>query len=108
MLSTINLSFSRLFGENLGFPKFVTREAEERPLVTQMVRSLMFGAGTASAGAEVERWVLVSFKGNEVEVISVTNDDEEIERNLDELDFEEAGSGLEGVLEGGRGSFKIF
>ena len=71
--------------------------------MTELVRSLIFGAGT-----DVERWVLVSFRGTEVELVSLTNDEEEIEGNLDELDFAEAGGGVEGVLEGGRRSFKIF
>ena len=46
-----------------------------------MVRSLV------QAGSNVERWVLVSIKDPEVNVVSITNDHEELETSLDELKY---------------------
>ena len=82
---------------------FVTRGmVEELPLVREMVKSLV------KAGSKVNRWVLVSIKDPEVEVVSVTNDHEELERNLDELTYGGGGDVQEQVLKGGRNSFKTF
>ena len=82
---------------------FVTRGmVEELPLVKEMVKSLV------QAGSKVNRWVLVSIKDPEVEVVSVTNDHEELERNLDELTYGGGGDVQEQVLKGGRNSFKTF
>ena len=76
---------------------FVTRGmVEELPLVKEMVKSLV------KAGSKVNRWVLVSIKDPEVEVVSVTNDHEELERNLDELTYGGGGDVQEQVLKGGR------
>ena len=80
---------------------FVTRGmVEELPLVREMVKSL------EKAGSKVNRWVLVSIKDPEVEVVSVTNDHEELERNLDELEYGGGGDLQEQILKGGRNSFK--
>ena len=82
---------------------FVTRGmVDELPLVREMVRSLV------QAGSNVNRWVLVSIKDPEVEVISVTNDHEEIEESLDELNYGGGGDLQEQVLKGNRKSFKTF
>ena len=81
---------------------FVTRGmVEELPLVQEMVKELV------QAGSKVNRWVLVSIKDPEVEIASVTNDHEELERSLDELDYGGGGDLKEQVLKGGKKSFKI-
>ena len=81
---------------------FVTRGmVEELPLVKEMVKSLV------QAGSKVNRWVLVSIKDPEVEIASVTNDHEELERSLDELNYGGGGDLEEQVLKGERNSFKM-
>ena len=76
---------------------FVTRGmVEELPLVKEMVKSLV------QAGSKVNRWVLVSIKDPEVEIASVTNDHEELERSLDELNYGGGGDLEEQVLKGGK------
>ena len=80
---------------------FVTRGmVEELPLVKEMVKSLV------KAGSKVNRWVLVSIKDPEVEIVSVSNDHEDIEESLDELEYGGGGDLQEQVLKGGRNSFK--
>ena len=82
---------------------FVTRGmVEELPLVKEMVRSLV------QAGSRVYRWVLVSIKDPEVEMVTITNDHEEVETDLDELNYGGGGDLQEQVLKGKRNSFKIF
>ena len=82
---------------------FVTRGmVEELPLVKEMVKELV------QAGSNVDRWVLVSIKDPEVDVESVTNDHEELERSLDELEYGGGGDLEEQVLRGEKNSFKTF
>ena len=82
---------------------FVTRGmVEELPLVKEMVRSLV------QAGSRVYRWVLVSIKDPEVEMVTITNDHEEVETDLDELNYGGGGDLQEQVLKGKRNSFKTF
>ena len=82
---------------------FVTRGmVDELPLVREMVRSLV------RAGSNVNRWVLVSIKDPEVEIVSVSNDHEDIEESLDELEYGGGGDLQEQVLQGRRNSFKSF
>ena len=82
---------------------FVTRGmVDELPLVREMVKSLV------RAGSNVNRWVLVSIKDPEVEVVDVSNDHEEIEESLDELNYGGGGDLEEQVLRGDKSSFKIF
>ena len=52
--------------------------------------------------------MLVSIKDPDVEVISVKNDEKEIERSLDELKYRGGGDLQEKILKGGRNSFKTF
>ena len=47
-----------------------------------MLESLIFGAGS-----DVQRWVLVSFTDSGVNTITVTDDHEEIESSIGELEF---------------------
>ena len=75
---------------------------DELPLVKEMVKSLV------QAGSQVNRWVLVSIKDPGVEVVSVSNDHEEIEESLDELTYVGGGDLQEQVLKGERNSFKTF
>ena len=82
---------------------FVTRGmVDELPLVREMVKSLV------RAGSRVDKWVLVSIKDPEVEVVSVSNDHEDIEETLDELIYGGGGDLQEQVLQGNRNSFKTF
>ena len=82
---------------------FVTRGmVEELPLVKEMVKSLV------QAGSKVDKWVLTSIKDPEVDVESVTNDHEDIEESLDELNYGGGGDLQEQVLKGKRNSFKTF
>ena len=82
---------------------FVTRGmVDELPLVREMVRSLV------RAGSNVNRWVLVSIKDPEVEVVDVSNDHEDVEASLDELNYGGGGDLQEQVLKGKRNSFKTF
>ena len=82
---------------------FVTRGmVEELPLVQEMVKELV------QAGSEVNRWVLVSIKDPEVEVVDVSNDHEDVEASLDELNYGGGGDLQEQVLKGNRKSFKTF
>ena len=74
---------------------------DELPLVKTMVKSLV------NAGSEVYRWVLVSIKDPEVGIVTVTNDHEEIETSLDELEYGGGGDVEEQVLQGGRNCFKL-
>ena len=74
---------------------FVTRGmVQELPLVKEMVKSLV------RAGSKVSRWVLTSIKDPETNVVSITNDQEELERNLDELNYGGGGDLQEQVLKG--------
>ena len=82
---------------------FVTRGmVDELPLVREMVKSLV------RAGSNVNRWVLVSIKDPEVEVVDVSNDHEDVEASLDELNYGGGGDLQEQVLKGNRKSFKTF
>ena len=82
---------------------FVTRGmVEELPLVKEMVKELV------QAGSKVNRWVLTSIKDPEVDVVTITNDHEEIETSLDELNYGGGGDLQEQVLKGKRNSFKTF
>ena len=67
---------------------------DELPLVKEMAKSLV------RAGTQVNRWVLTSIKDPEVEVVTITNDHEEIERSLDELNYGGGGDLQEQVLRG--------
>ena len=74
---------------------FVARGmVEELPLVKEMVKSLV------NAGSQVDKWVLTSIKDPEVDVVTITNDNEEIERSLDELTYGGGGDLQEQVLRG--------
>ena len=75
---------------------------DELPLVREMVKSLV------RAGTQVDTWVLTSIKDPEVRVRSVTNDHEDIETSLDELNYGGGGDLEEQVLRGDKSSFKIF
>ena len=83
---------------------FFTRGmVDELPLVKEMVRSLV------RAGSRVRTWTLVSIKDPEVEVVSISNDHENIETSLDELNYGGGGDLQEQVLEGEKiNSFKTF
>ena len=71
-------------------------------MVKEMVRSLV------QAGSKVERWVLVSIKDPEVNVVSITNDHAELETSLDELQYGGGEDLEEQVLKGERNFFKTF
>ena len=85
--------------ETLERPKiimFVTRGmVDELPLVKTMVKQLV------NAGSEVYRWVLVSIKDPGVDVVSITNDHQDLDRDLDELTYGGGGDVQEQVLRGG-------
>ena len=65
----------------------------------EMVKSLV------KAGSKVNRWVLVSIKDPEVEMVTITNDLEELETGLDELTYGGGGDLQEQVLKGGENCF---
>ena len=82
---------------------FVTRGMkDELPMVKEMVKKVV------KAGSKVYRWVLVSIKDPGVEVVSITNDHEDLDADLDELTYGGGGDVQEQVLKGGRNSFKTF
>ena len=70
--------------------------------VKKMAKSL------AKTDSKVQQWVLTSIKDPEVEVVTITNDNEELERSLDELKYGGGGDFEEQMLKGGRNSFKTF
>ena len=75
---------------------------DELPLVREMVKSLV------RAGTQVDTWVLTSINDPEVRVRSVTNDHEDIETSLNELNYGGGGDLEEQVLRGDKISFKTF
>ena len=84
----------------LEWPKiimFVTRGmADVLPSVRTMATTLV------NAGSQVNRWVLVSIKDPEVNVVSITNDIEDLVTDLNGLTYGGGGDVEEQVLRGGR------
>ena len=69
---------------------------DDLPFVKTMVKSLV------KAGSKVYKWVLVSIKDPGVNVVSITNDNEELETDLDDLQYGGGGDVQEQVLKGGK------
>ena len=69
---------------------------DDLPFVKTMVKSLV------KAGSKVYKWVLVSIKDPGVNVVSITNDIEDLSTDLNGLTFGGGGDVEEQVLRGGR------
>ena len=95
-----NWVFTNTMIGTLEWPKiimFVTRGmADVLPSVRTMATTLV------NAGSQVNRWVLVSIKDPEVNVVSITNDIEDLVTDLNGLTYGGGGDVEEQVLRGGR------
>ena len=79
---------------------FVTRGMkDELPMVKEMVKKVV------KAGSKVYRWVLVSIKDPGVDVVSITNDHEDLDADLNELTYGGGGDIQEQVLKGGENCY---